>query len=176
VRIVCATHRDLEAMIGAGAFREDLYYRLRGVVIRTPSLDERREDIPMLATLFLTQATKKRKLRFSHEALGWLSAQHWPGNVRELKTIIECAAALADSSATTISVEHMSFARGGGVITSTSPDTQKESLSAATEKLERRMIGAALAATDNNHSAAARRLGLSRVGLLKMMKRLGLRH
>jgi DNA-binding NtrC family response regulator len=176
VRIVCATHRDLEAMIGSGAFREDLYYRLRGVVIRTPSLDERREDIPMLATLFLAQATKRRKLKFSHEALGWLSTQHWPGNVRELKTTIECAAALADSSATVISVEDLNFARDGGVMTSNSSDTQNETLSEATEKLERRMIGAALAATDNNHSAAARRLGLSRVGLLKMMKRLGLRH
>jgi DNA-binding NtrC family response regulator len=174
VRVVSATHRDLEAMIAAGTFREDLYYRLRGVVIRTPALDERREDVPILAAHFLAQASKKRKLKFSHEALAWLAAQNWPGNVRELRATVECAAALADPSDTTISVEDLNFARGGGV-TTLSRETPDETLPEATEKLERCMIGAALVATDNNHSAAARRLGLSRAGLLKMMTRLGLR-
>lgn len=175
VRIVCATHRDLEAMIAAGAFREDLYYRLRGVVIRTPALDERREDVPMLAAYFLAQASKKRKLKFSRETLTWLAEQAWPGNVRELRATVECAAALADPAASTISVEDLNFARGGGLTPASSTDSLEETLSEATEKLERRMIGVALVATDNNHSAAARRLGLSRVGLLKMMTRLGLR-
>lgn len=173
VRIICATHRDLDAMIAAGAFREDLYYRLRGVIVRTPALDERREDIPLLAAHFLAGAAKKRRLRFSHEALAWLAAQSWPGNVRELRATIECAAALADPEATNIAVDDLAFARGGGSATTT--EALVETLPAATEKLERRMIGAALVATDNNHSAAARRLGLSRVGLLKMMTRLGLR-
>ena len=173
VRIVSATHRDLEAMIASGAFREDLYYRLRGVVIRTPALDERREDLGLLAAHFLAQAAKKRKLRFSQDALAWLVAQSWPGNVRELKATIECAAALADPQSSTISAEDLNFARGGGALP---PRTAvSETLPEAQEKLERRMIGAALAATDHNHSAAARRLGVSRVGLLKMMARLGLR-
>ncbi|PWB92669.1 sigma-54-dependent transcriptional regulator [Methylosinus sporium] len=173
VRIVSATHRDLEAMIASGAFREDLYYRLRGVVIRTPALDERREDLGFLAAHFLAQAAKKRKLRFSQEALAWLVAQSWPGNVRELKATIECAAALADPQSSTISAEDLTFARGGGVLPTS--DVVAETLPEAQEKLERRMIGAALAATEHNHSAAARRLGVSRVGLLKMMARLGLR-
>ncbi len=173
VRIVSATHRDLEAMIASGAFREDLYYRLRGVIIRTPALDERREDLSLLAAHFLTHAAKKRKLRFSQEALAWLVAQSWPGNVRELKATIECAAALVDLQSSTISAEDLNFARGGGVLPSA--DVVAGTLPEAQEKLERRMIGAALAATDHNHSAAARRLGVSRVGLLKMMARLGLR-
>jgi DNA-binding NtrC family response regulator len=162
-------------MIAAGSFREDLYYRLRGVVIRTPALDERREDIPMLAAHFLSEAAKKRKLKFSHDALAWLAAQGWPGNVRELRATVECAAALADPTTSTISVDDLSFARGGGLAPPSEAGSAEETLPEATEKLERRMIGAALAATENNHSAAARRLGLSRVGLLKMMTRLGLR-
>ncbi|MBY6243756.1 sigma-54 dependent transcriptional regulator [Methylosinus sp. Sm6] len=173
VRIVSATHRDLEAMIASGGFREDLYYRLRGVVIRTPALDERREDLSLLAAHFLGQAAKKRKLRFSQEALAWLVAQSWPGNVRELKATIECAAALADPQSSTISAEDLNFARGGGV--PLAAEAVAETLPEAQEKLERRMIGAALAAAEHNHSAAARRLGVSRVGLLKMMARLGLR-
>ncbi len=174
-RIVCATHRDLEAMMAAGSFREDLYYRLRGVIIRTPALDERREDVPMLAAHFLARTSKKRKLKFPHEALAWLAAQAWPGNVRELRATVECAAALADPATSSISVEDLNFARGGGAMHSASLEFLEETLPVASEKLERRMIGAALIATDNNHSAAARRLGLSRVGLLKMMTRLGLR-
>ena len=105
VRVVCATHRDIEAMIAAGSFREDLYYRLRGIVIRAPALDERREDIAMLAAHFLGEASKKRRLKFSHEALAWLAARSWPGNVRELKATVDCAAALADPNGATISVE-----------------------------------------------------------------------
>lgn len=173
VRIVSATHRDLEAMIASGAFREDLYYRLRGLIIRTPALDERREDLGLLAAHFLAQAAKKRKLRFSQEALAWLVAQSWPGNVRELRATIECAAALADPQSSTLSAEDLTFARGGGV--PLAAEAVAETLPEAQEKLERRMIGAALAATEHNHSAAARRLGVSRVGLLKMMARLGLR-
>lgn len=175
VRVICATHRDLEAMIAAGSFREDLYYRLRGIVVRAPALDERREDIAMLAAHFLSAAAKKRRLKLSHEALAWLAAQPWPGNVRELKAAVECAAALADPGGAVISAEDLNFARNGGVSVAPSADALDETLPAATEKLERRMIGAALIATDNNHSAAARRLGLSRVGLLKMMTRLGFR-
>jgi DNA-binding NtrC family response regulator len=145
---------------------------LRGVVLRTPALDERREDIPMLAAHFLARAAKKKRLKFSPEALAWLAAQQWPGNVRELKACVDCAAALAESVDATLSVADLAFARGGASSNSIVSD---ETLPAAIEKLERRMIDAALIATERNHSAAARRLGLSRVGLLKMMTRLGLR-
>jgi len=174
VRILCATHRDLEAMIAAGSFREDLYYRLRGVVLRTPALDERREDIAMLAAHFLALAGKKRRLAFSQEALAWLAAQNWPGNVRELKSCVDCAAALAAPDSAMLTLEDLVFARGGGAVAA-APSAADETLPAAVEKLERRMIDAALRAEGRNNSAAARRLGLSRVGLLKMMTRLGLR-
>ena len=93
VRVVTATHRDLEAMAASGAFREDLFYRLKGIVLRTPALAERAEDIPLLATLFLRRANQAA--RFTPDALAWLSARDWPGNVRELRSLVEVAAALA---------------------------------------------------------------------------------
>jgi DNA-binding NtrC family response regulator len=129
----------------------------------------------MLASHFLAQASKKQRLKVSPEALAWLAEQAWPGNVRELRAAVEGAAALADPATSAISVEDLNFARGGGAMRSGSLELLEETLPVAMEKLERLMIGAALIATDNNHSAAARRLGLSRVGLLKMMTRLGLR-
>lgn len=174
VRVVSATHRDLEAMVAEGAFREDLFYRLKGIVLRTPALAERREDIAPLAARFLAEVAKGRGLRFTPEALAWLVEQEWPGNVRELKAVVHSAAALLDPGGNgTLAPADLMFARHGEVIPfdPVTPATLADAVAA----LERRLITAALAATGNNHSAAARRLGLSRVGLLKMMSRLGLR-
>jgi Response regulator containing CheY-like receiver, AAA-type ATPase, and DNA-binding domains len=171
VRVVSATHRDIEAMVAEGSFREDFYYRLKGLILRSPPLAERREDIAPLAARFLAEAAKRRRLHLTAEALAWLAEQEWPGNVRELKAVVTSAAALAEGSA--ITPTDLAFARCGdpAAITQTVPTTLAE----AVADLERRLITTALAATGNNHSAAARRLGLSRVGLLKMMTRLGLR-
>jgi DNA-binding NtrC family response regulator len=174
VRVVSATHRDLEAMVAEGAFREDLFYRLKGIVLRTPALAERREDIAPLAARFLAEAAKGRALRFAPEALAWLAEQDWPGNVRELKAVVHSAAALLDPGGNgTIAPADLAFARSGETAPSGPPIPT--TLADAVADLERRLITAALAATGKNHSAAARRLGVSRVGLLKMMSRLGLR-
>ncbi|CAO3432158.1 sigma-54-dependent transcriptional regulator [Azospirillum endophyticum] len=172
VRIVSATHRDLDAMVAQGAFREDFYYRLKGLILRTPALADRREDIALLATRFLEETVKRRRLRLAPDALAWLVEQDWPGNVRELRAVVAAGAALADGEMVTAG--DLAFARSGDVaaLAPTTPVTLAE----AVADLERRMIAAALAGTGNNHSAAARRLGLSRVGLLKMMTRLGLRN
>ncbi|MGE4279270.1 MAG: sigma-54-dependent transcriptional regulator [Magnetospirillum sp.] len=170
VRVVSATHRDVEAMVAEGVFREDFYYRLKGLILRSPPLAERREDIAPLAARFLAEVTKRRQ-HLTAEALAWLVEQDWPGNVRELKAVVTSAAALAEGSS--IAPTDLAFARSGdpAAITRAAPTT----LAQAVADLERRLITTALAATGNNHSAAARRLGLSRVGLLKMMTRLGLR-
>ncbi len=174
VRVVSATHRDLEAMVAEGSFREDFFYRLKGIILRTPALAERREDIAPLAMRFLAEASNGRPLRLTSEALAWVAGQNWPGNVRELKAVIASAAALADPSDDgSIGPDDLSFARSGTPSAIGTP--APSSLAQAIHTLERSMIGTALAATGNNHSAAARTLGVSRVGLLKMMKRLGLR-
>ncbi|MEJ2408828.1 MAG: sigma-54 dependent transcriptional regulator, partial [Novosphingobium sp.] len=174
VRIVAATHRDLEAAVADGSFREDLYYRLRGLVLRTPSLDERPQDIPLLASLFLRRATAGDG-NFAPGAIDWLAARRWPGNVRELRSAVECAAAMAPRSATglVIGVEDLAFATGEAF--SPAPVPQAQTLEQEIAALERRRITQALERTGNNHTHAARELGLSRVGLLKKMGRMGLR-
>lgn len=173
VRVISATHRDLEAMVVRGEFREDFFYRLRGMVLRTLPLADRREDIAPLAALFLRQAGASR---FSPDAFAWLASEDWPGNVRELKAVIMCAAALAGSAGSgVIGPDDLVFARHGDAAKPEPAPAAPGTLAEAVAGLERRMIIEALTVEGGNRSAAARRLGLSRVGLLKMMARLGLR-
>jgi transcriptional regulator with GAF, ATPase, and Fis domain len=99
VRVIAATHRDLETMIRQGDFREDLYYRLNVISLRTPSLRERKEDIFALALHFLnlcTQKLQKPVTKISHEAVEVLMAYNWQGNIRELENCIERAIVLAE--------------------------------------------------------------------------------
>jgi two-component system, NtrC family, nitrogen regulation response regulator NtrX len=109
VRVVAATNQDLEAMVAAKTFREDLYYRLHVLRIHLPPLRERPDDVALLADHFLRTATKRNGLgarRLSKQALTWLRGQPWPGNVRQLKNVLEGAAVLADD--TEIQVEDLS--------------------------------------------------------------------
>ncbi len=105
VRILAATHQDLEALIRAGRFREDLYYRLNVICLRTPALRERREDIFELAVYFLNlhaQRTGKLVTHLDPEAVEALVAYDWPGNIRELENVLERAVVLADGPAVTL--------------------------------------------------------------------------
>ena len=180
VRVVAATHRDLPTMVAEGGFREDLFYRLKGIVLRTPALAERREDIPLLAALFLKRAAGRRRASLRPEAAAWLGEQPLPGNVRELQSLIDCATALAqpdDGGVITLDIAALCFAAG-----SPSPDPdlanagpRRQGLDEAIAALEVQMISAALRESGNNRSEAARNLGISRVGLLKKLQRLGLR-
>ncbi len=96
VRILAATHVDLEGRIAEGRFREDLYYRLkRSPTVDVPSLHEREEDIPELVQSFV--AATSRKLRFGEPAMEWLKKRPWPGNVRELRNVVERLALLAET-------------------------------------------------------------------------------
>ncbi len=104
VRIVAATHQNLEALIEAGRFREDLFYRLNVIPMQTPPLRQRREDILELALHFVSahgERTGKRMTHIEPEAVELLVAHDWPGNVRELKNVIERAVILADGPALT---------------------------------------------------------------------------
>ncbi len=98
VRIISATHRDLDEMVKAGEFRSDLYYRLKVVPLSMTSLSERYEDIPLLADYFLeehAQANNKKKKHLSPDALDYLTAAEWPGNIRQLNNVIELCATLS---------------------------------------------------------------------------------
>jgi transcriptional regulator with GAF, ATPase, and Fis domain/tetratricopeptide (TPR) repeat protein len=101
VRVIAATHRNLEDMVRRGEFRADLYYRLRGVVIELPPLRERRDDIPRLVRHFLARRAdaEGRPLAFTREALASLLQHDWPGNIRELENVVRSVALFADGPA-----------------------------------------------------------------------------
>ncbi len=109
VRLVAATNRDLELEVAAGAFRQDLYYRLNVIPIRLPSLAERRSDIPALVLHFLsrTNQANQRNVSFTPEAIKRLQRHAWPGNIRELSNVVERMVLLADHSPLTVGdVQH----------------------------------------------------------------------
>ena len=175
-RVVAATHRDLEAMVRDGSFREDLFYRLKGVVLRTPALSERPADVPLLAARFLRRVAPRTGC--SAGALAWLAAREWPGNVRELKAIVESAGALILPEQHEVDADLLRLASGDAsddAAPAGHVDPSAGPLDAALNELELRLVRDAMAAAGGNQSEAARRLGVSRVGLIKKLTRLGLR-
>ncbi|MCH9048005.1 MAG: sigma-54-dependent Fis family transcriptional regulator [Proteobacteria bacterium] len=107
VRIISASHRDLDEMVNSGEFRADLYYRLKVVPLAMPKLSERREDIPLLAVHFLeqhAQANNKKKKHLSPESLDYLMAAEWPGNIRQLNNVIELCATLGKTETIALSL------------------------------------------------------------------------
>ncbi len=165
VRLVSATHRPLQDWVAAGRFREDLYYRIAVVRLEVPPLRERPADIPDLVRRFVRRnGAESGPMRVTDEALALLAAHSWPGNVRELENEIRRACALG---ATTLDRDALSPGLRGA---SDDPLDLKAQVAA----LESRLIGEALARTEGNRTQAAELLGVSRYGLQKMIKRLGL--
>ena len=167
VRIVAATHRDLEEMVRRGTFREDLYYRLAVVTIPIPPLRERPEDIPPLVAAFVARHAPDRDVRFDRGAMARLASYSWPGNVRQLENEVQRALVLGSDL---VREEDLSPAVRGD--DASAPD--ELDLKGQIASLERRMIRRALDASGDNQTRAAKLLGVSRYGLQKMMKRLGL--
>nr|MBP8183900.1 sigma-54-dependent Fis family transcriptional regulator [Rhodoferax sp.] len=112
IRVVSATHRDLDRMVNEGRFREDLYYRLSTFPIHLPALRERSEDIPLLADALLQRVSPKRRLSLMADALTALQAHPFPGNVRELRNLLERASLLCDGD--TIGQRHIEQALQSG--------------------------------------------------------------
>jgi DNA-binding NtrC family response regulator len=170
VRILAATNADLGERIRGKQFREDLYYRLSVVTIRLPSLEERREDIPLLARHFLTRFNERneRQSTVRDDAIGVLTRMAWPGNVRELENLIERAAILSTTGE--ISSEDIEGAKGAEVLTSAEVQDSGTTLKGA----ERQQIVRALRDAEGNRSLAARNLGIERKTLYKKAERLGI--
>lgn len=106
VRVIAATNKDLKAEIGKGNFREDLYHRLSVIVVKVPSLDERRDDIPVLIEHFKQKYTEGGKPRsFSAEAVKLLQEKHWPGNIRELDNVVDRLLILGDTEVSAANVK-----------------------------------------------------------------------
>jgi serine/threonine-protein kinase PknK len=175
VRVVTATHRNLAEMVKRGAFREDLFYRLAVMVLPVPPLRERREDIPALVAHML-QRHGHGSLQIDRKAMGRLVAGSWPGNVRQLENEVQRAAVLAEGM---IREEDLNAATSGhqvGVSQSERADTVHDAvdLKHAVADLEREVVERALREHGWNQSRAAKTLGLSRFGLQKKLKRLGI--
>ncbi len=170
VRIVSATHQDLQEMQSTGDFREDLYWRIKGAEIHLPPLRERPGDIPLLATHFLnlaaTLAPDGHPRELSTEAVEALQSHRWPGNLRELRHEMQRVTVMSRDPVLTPG--DFSFASGQALPAEDAPLHEK------VESLERREIARALRTHDGNRTHAAEALGLSRQGLLNKMNRYGL--
>jgi len=171
VRLLAATHRDLEALVREGRFREDLYYRINVVTIVLPPLRERREDLPPLIEHFLRVFAGKngKTVRgLTREAREMLLRYDYPGNIRELENLIERAVVLTRDDV--IGVEDLPLS-----LEAAAPASGEEAgLIAAVEGLERRMIREALATADGTQTRAAELLGISERVLRYKLKKYGL--
>ena len=171
VRLLAATHRDLEALVRAGRFRDDLYYRINVVSISLPPLRERREDIPLLLDHFVEKFSRRNGKRIgglTREAREALLRYDYPGNVRELENLVERAVILTRDEV--IGLEDLPL----GVKEREGETSGETSLTVLVEGLERRMIREALARADGVQTQAAEILGISERVLRYKLKKYGL--
>ena len=181
VRIVTATHRDLEKRVQEGDFREDLFYRLNVIPIRIPSLKERREDIPLLISHFLgrfVSADGRNRVDFDDEALEILMSYDWPGNVRELENLIERLVILKGGGVISANDLPGKFLEGrpgciSGASLITLPDDGLD-LKLVLSEIEDSLIAQALERTDGNKNQASKLLRVNRTTLIEKMKKKGL--
>jgi len=168
VRVIAATHRDLEAMVRARSFREDLFYRLNIITIRIPPLRERPGDIPLMVKHLIAKHGGDQA-RVTRAAMERLMGFPWPGNVRQLENEVRRALVLSDGS---IDVEQLSseIGRSGAA-----PSRELGlNVRGRIDALETELVREALERTHRNQTQAAKLLGLSRFGLQKMIKRLAI--
>ncbi len=177
LRIVASTNRPLEQAVREGRFREDLYYRLKVVVITLPALREHKKDIPMLVSHFIDQYRKEFRRNItgiSKDAQDCLLRYDWPGNVRELKNVLERAIIL--ESEEVILAAHLppEVRDPSGVLGQVGYEFKLPPGGISVQKVERDLVVQALAASGGNQVQAARLLGLSRDALRRRMKKFAL--
>jgi DNA-binding NtrC family response regulator len=166
LRLIAATNKNLDEQVKSGAFREDLFFRMRVVEIRLPSLRERLEDLPLLARTFLGEFSRENEKPvkgFTADAFELLMQHQWPGNVRELRTAIEHAVVLCRGDKITARDLPPSLREAGDKAPA---DTDPKHLIArkdlTVKEAEREIMIRALKETDGNRTLAAKRLGVSR--------------
>lgn len=176
IRVVAATHRDLERMVAEGRFREDLYYRLSIFPIHLPALRERREDIPLLASALLQRVVPGRQLALALPALKLLQAQDYPGNVRELRNLLERASLLCDGQ--TLQAAHIQQALLSG---RRPPDARRHAASTggtaprprALQAMAQSALQQLVATHHGSRAELAARLGISERSLYRKLRALG---
>ncbi len=183
VRVVAATNRDLEAMVEAGTFRADLYYRLSVICVELPPLRERPGDVALLARHFIGRANRKNGREvagLTDEAAASLSEHRWPGNVRELYNVIERAVVIKRSGV--LGADDLTLPRRGRARLSVVPapaaapeaaDGDSLHLRTALDGVEKKLITEALGRTGGNRTEAAALLGLNRSTLVEKLRKLG---
>ncbi len=171
VRVVCATHQDLEGLIRAGKFREDLYYRISEIALRIPPLRERQGDAIMLARSFFERVVKEqgRRLRgFSEAALAAIESYEWPGNVRELENRVKRAVIMAEGKQVTPHDLELDTQEGREML--------PLNLRQVRERAERQALSRALNLVGGNMSRASELLGITRPTLYAMLDKYDMRH
>lgn len=165
VRIISATHRDLDAAMAAGQFREDLYWRLNVVTLSLPTLAQRREDIPLLANHFLQKLTTKYARRlsgFAPEAMKALTTASWPGNVRQLYNVVEQVCALSTTPLVPLALVQRALR---------APGVEVLTYAEAKERFERDYLVGLLKLTDGNVADAARLAGRNRTEFYRLLQK-----
>ncbi len=178
VRILAASNDDLEELVRAGRFREDLYYRLNVITIRLPSLRDRREDIPILVEHFLAHFSDEHGrpgLRIDSETLRALVHHSWPGNVRQLKNAIERMVLVAPGDEITVDLLPEEIRRPKGRPDTGQPIPEGKNFQQAVEQYERSLITWAMERSGGVQRRAAQVLGMKPTTLNERMKRLGMR-
>ena len=182
IRVVSATHRDLDRMVSQELFREDLYYRLSTFPIHLPALRERRDDILLLALALLQRVAPQRKLGISEPAMHLLQAQDYPGNVRELRNLLERASLLCDGSA--IEVSHVQQALQSGRRPALRADgqainksgaarpahTEAQAANHSLQAMEQAALQQVVASHTGSRAELATRLGISERSLYRKIK------
>ena len=169
LRIVCATHQDLHELIAAGAFREDLYYRISEMTIRIPSLAQRDGDAVLIARVLLDEFSKAqgRPIRgFTADALSAIEHHGWPGNVREMENRLKRAVIMSEGKHLTADDLEL---------TSPVHEAQPMNLRAVRENAERHALARAFGLANRNISRAAELLGITRPTLYSLMNKYGIK-
>jgi len=165
VRVVAATHDDLDALVASGAFRQDLFYRLSVMPIRIPALRERREDIPVLARTLLARICAEYRLvppRLSQDAVDLLVEHPWKGNVREMENLLGRAVIHMQPGEEEIARTHFDLAEGTGAPPpATGPGDAPRRFADLRNDWERQLLEGALARNRGNRAATARSLGIT---------------
>ena len=175
VRVVVATHRDLEARVREDKFRQDLFHRIYVFPLVLPPLRERREDVPALVGHFAAQVSAQngwKPIPFTTEAMAALQSHAWPGNVRELRNMVERLMLLATGGQVDLETVELALPKGGSVAASST--FSSGALAERVDAFEREVILAELKRSHSNVSLAAKSLGLERSHLYKKAEQLGI--
>jgi two-component system, NtrC family, response regulator GlrR len=168
VRIISATHSNLEALVASGDFREDLYYRLNVVPLKMPRLAERSEDIPLLLDHFLSlhaAKTGKKQKHFAPDAMPYLAGASWPGNIRQLANVVELCATLTVSDIIPLSMARRALRE---------ENVHIKTLKEARAEFERNYLVSVLRVTEGHVANAARLSGRNRTEFYKLLEQYGL--